>query len=356
MNISRLPYHIQEKSLLKILLASYILMALVLAGLNFGYANHAPAHIADLITWFWHFYENWIKTAYIILGSILTLRLIGKPTKSKMRKNNLKGFILMALFIHIIGPLLFRNPDLYFFAMPLPWTTIPLQLLEPLSSFYQNFQALHGLGMISTTLFFYLFLSLVVFIGTLLKGRRWQCSTLCLFNGFVSEVFAPAFPLIGKSKKLSPKALKFFSFLRWFFLLLSMFFVGYWLLLVTKLIPSTNLTQVYQIEIYKYLLFELLAAMTFWVILSGRAYCHYCPLGTVLALFSRIPSQRIRTDLHQCIQCGKCDLACPLSISIQEKAKQGKPVTDLNCVGCGHCVDICPTKTLGYTTWKRCEK
>jgi len=351
MIITHIPYHIHEKSLLKFLLASYILMALVLAGLNFGYAKQAPAHIANLITWFWHFYENWIKTSYIILGSILTLRLMGNPSQTKMRKNNLKGFILMALCIHIIGPLLFRNSDLYFFAMPLPWTTIPLQLLEPLSSFYQNFQALHGLGMISSTLLFYLILSLVVFIGTLLKGRRLQCSTLCLFNGFASEVFAPALPLIGKSKKLSPRALKFFAMLRWIFLLLSLAFMGYWLLIVNKLIPSTSLVQVYQIEIYKYLLFELLAAMTFWVVLSGRAYCHYCPLGTVLALLSRLASQRIRTDLHRCIQCGKCDLVCPLSISILEKAKQGKPVKDLNCVGCGHCVDICPTKTLAYTTW-----
>ena len=346
-----LYYHFNEKSLLKFLLASYILMALILAGLNFGYARQAPAHIAEIITWWWHFYENWIKTAYIILGSILTLRLIGGPSKSKMRKNNLKGFILMALLIHILGPFLFRNSDLYFFAMPLPWTTIPLQLLEPLSTFYQNFTSLHGIGMISTTLLFYLALSLLIFIGTLLKGRRWQCSTLCLFNGFVSEVFAPALPLLGRSKKLKPPSLKFFALLRWFFFALSLAFVGYWLLILYRQIPTLSLSLVYQMEIYKYLLFELLAAMAFWVILSGRAYCHYCPLGTLLALLSRLASQRIRTDLHRCIQCGKCDLACPMSIAILEKAKLAKPVQDLNCVACGHCVDICPTQTLGYTTW-----
>ena len=346
-----LYYHFNEKSLLKFLLASYILMALVLAGLNFGYARQAPAHIAEIITWWWHFYENWIKTAYIILGSILTLRLIGGPSKSKMRKNNHKGFVLMALLIHILGPFLYRNSDLYFFAMPLPWTTIPLQLLEPLSTFYQNFTSLHGIGMISTTLLFYLALSLVIFIGTLLKGRRWQCSTLCLFNGFVSEVFAPALPLIGKSKKLKSPSLRIFAILRWVFFVISLAFVGYWILIINKLIPSTYLTQVYQIEIYKYLLFELLAAMAFWFILSGRAYCYYCPLGTLLSLVSRLVSQRIRTNLRHCIQCGKCDLTCPMSISILEKAKQGKPVKDLNCVGCGHCIDICPTHTLAYTTW-----
>lgn len=39
-----------------------------------------------------------------------------------------------------------------------------------------------------------------------------------------------------------------------------------------------------------------------------------------------------------------------MSIDIREKAVNGIPVKDIRCVGCGHCVDECPTKNLSYST------
>ncbi len=39
-----------------------------------------------------------------------------------------------------------------------------------------------------------------------------------------------------------------------------------------------------------------------------------------------------------------------MSIDIKSMAQIGNIVTDLRCVGCGHCVDSCPTETLGYST------
>jgi formate hydrogenlyase subunit 6/NADH:ubiquinone oxidoreductase subunit I len=39
-----------------------------------------------------------------------------------------------------------------------------------------------------------------------------------------------------------------------------------------------------------------------------------------------------------------------MNIDIASKAYKGIPVVDSLCVGCGHCVDICPKHTLRYTT------
>jgi len=39
-----------------------------------------------------------------------------------------------------------------------------------------------------------------------------------------------------------------------------------------------------------------------------------------------------------------------MSIDIKSKAELGQPVTNLRCVGCGHCIDSCPEKTLRYST------
>lgn len=338
-----------ELRILKTILWVYIILALVLAGLNYGFVNRTSPEISSFINEFWHFYENWIKTFFIVIGSLLTLRIIGTK-RSIMRKKNLIGFIVAALVLHIVGPLVLNNREVYFFAMPLPWTTTPLQLLYPDSSFYLSRFPIWGAAGISVILIFYICVSVVVLSGTLLFGRRWQCSTLCMFNGFAAEVFAPAIPLLGKSKKMKPTTVKVFSCLRWIFFAVAVFFTAWWILLLSGIPVAGDFQVMSRIEVYKYLSTELLMMLFFWVAFIGRGYCYYCPLGTLLALISRWVGQRIVTNKTQCVQCNRCNIACPMSIDIRGQAETGNAVRSLRCVGCGHCVDACPTKTLSYTT------
>jgi len=58
-----------ELRILKTILWTYIILCLLIAGLNYGYAGRASPSAAAFITWFWHFYENWIKTLFIIVCS-----------------------------------------------------------------------------------------------------------------------------------------------------------------------------------------------------------------------------------------------------------------------------------------------
>lgn len=340
----------KDLTLLKTILWIYIILCFVLAGLNYGVVKSAPEAVGKAIAWFWHFYENWIKTAFIIAASILTLRITNQSKRTTMRKKNLRGFIIAALFVHILSPLLLNNNELYFFAMPLPWTTTPLQLLVEGSSFYTSRFPLWGAAGITSAMIFYVVISVIVVIGTFLFGRRWQCSTVCLFNGFASEVFAPAFPLIGKKKTTKPKTISLLMLLKWVMFALALFFTGYWILLLSGIQPLENYNLIGKIEIYKYLSAELLMMMFFWIAFVGRGYCYYCPLGTVLGFISKISGQKIITSLTKCINCGQCNLACPMAIDLQSKAMKGEPVTSLRCVGCGHCVDACKTNNLSYTT------
>jgi polyferredoxin len=243
-----------------------------------------------------------------------------------------------------------HNNELYFFTMPLPWTTAPLQLLAENSGFYASRAPLWGIAGITSALVFYAVISAVVFLGTLLFGRRWQCSTICLFNGFASEVFTPAFPLIGKKKSIQPNTLRILMIAKWIFLGASALFTAYWILMLLGIPVYKNTELIGNLETYKYLSAELLMMMFFWIAFVGRGYCYYCPLGTVLSFLGKISGQRIRTDLAECIQCNQCNLACPMTIDIKSKAMKGESVSSLRCVGCGHCVDACPTETLSYTT------
>lgn len=347
---------INDLKLLKIILWIYIILCVVIAGLNYGYAGSASAPVADMISKLWHFYENWVKTLFILVGSILTLRIVGKGKTTTMRKKNLRGFLLAALLVHIAGPLLLGNSELYFFTMPLPWTTTPLQLLDASSNFYQSRFPVWGRVGISTALIFFGVYSVIVVIGTLLLGRRWQCSTLCLFNGFAAEVFAPAIPLAGRRKMVKPRTLKMLAAAKWVFLVVSILFSMWWILRLTGRplvgVPET----ISKIENYKYLSTELLTTMFFWVAFIGRGYCYYCPLGTVVGFLSKAAGQKIITNRTNCIQCNQCNLICPMTLDVKAKAQAGKPLKASLCVGCGHCVDICPTKTLAYQTqfldWK----
>ena len=340
----------RELKILKAILCVYIILCIIIAGLNYGYASKATPEVAAFITWFWHFYENWIKTIFIIICSVLTLRIIGASKRTTMRKKNLMGFIIAALVVHIVTPFILGNTELYFFTMPLPWTTTALQLLNSESAFYISRVPVWGAAGITAAFIFYLCFSAIVIIGTLLQGRRWQCSTLCLFNGFAAEVFAPAFPLVRKAKNMSEKKLKIFSVLRWVFLAIALFFTLWWILFLSDVPVGENLNLMGKIENYKYLTTELLMAMFFWVAFIGRGYCYYCPLGTVLGFLGKLAGQKIITDKSNCTECGQCNKACPMTINIKDKAKEGKEVTELSCVGCGHCVDICPTKNLAYST------
>ena len=336
--------------LLKIILWTYIILCFIIAGLNYGYAAKAPQNIAKMITWVWLIYENWIKTLFILAGSFLTLKIVGSSKRTKMRKRNLIGLIIATLAVHIAGPILLNNYELYFYAMPLPWTTTPLQLLDTSSPFYHSTVAAWGPSGVVTALIFFAAISVIIFIGTLLWGRRFQCSTICLFNGFAAEVFAPAMPLLGKQKKLKPRTLAVLYVLRWLFLAIALFFVCCWILYLLGFAISGNIDVITKIETYKYLAGELLMMMFFWIEVTGRGYCYFCPLGTSLSLLALIAGQKITTDNTRCIKCNKCNDACPMSIDIRTKAVDGISVRDIKCVGCGHCVDACPTQNLEYST------
>lgn len=70
-----------------------------------------------------------------------------------------------------------------------------------------------------------------------------------------------------------------------------------------------------------------------------RFFCKYlCPMGAFLALFSKLSFLGIRRDAETCIDCGKCDKACPMNIEVSTATT----VTASECISCNECVNACP--------------
>lgn len=70
-------------------------------------------------------------------------------------------------------------------------------------------------------------------------------------------------------------------------------------------------------------------------------WCRYlCPYGAFLGLASLLSPSRITRNADSCIDCGKCDKACPSMLPVHQLMQ----VRSAECTGCLECVAVCPAK------------
>lgn len=80
----------------------------------------------------------------------------------------------------------------------------------------------------------------------------------------------------------------------------------------------------------------VLVALSFPV---KNLWCRYlCPYGALLGLLAFFSPFQIKRDPKLCINCHKCEAACPASIHITAR----KTVRNSECIGCLECLPVCP--------------
>jgi ferredoxin-type protein NapH len=83
--------------------------------------------------------------------------------------------------------------------------------------------------------------------------------------------------------------------------------------------------------------------------LGSRVWCRFlCPLRAMLGWHSRRGRFAIYTSSHRCIECGTCNRYCEMGIDIRQRAREGLPLQDTECVACGGCIAVCPRYALSF--------
>lgn len=72
-----------------------------------------------------------------------------------------------------------------------------------------------------------------------------------------------------------------------------------------------------------------------------RPFCRYvCPLGAFYSLFNKISFYKYEIDKTKCTSCSACQSKCKMDIKVYEDPNS------LECIRCGECAKICPSKCI----------
>lgn len=86
--------------------------------------------------------------------------------------------------------------------------------------------------------------------------------------------------------------------------------------------------------------FALMVSVLVACVFIFRMFCRFmCPLGALYGLFNKFSFFGIKLEEPKCINCNLCIKHCQMDIH---------HVGDMECISCGECIDVCPTKAISF--------
>lgn len=192
---------------------------------------------------------------------------------------------------------------------------------------------------------FFIFLAIV--LVSLVAGKSF-CSWLCPV-GFISEMVGDFGQKIFRRKIKLPQILDYplrsLKYLLLFFFVYSIFFTMDAVAL--KLFLDSPYNQLADVKMYYFFAdisrfsITVIAILSLASIVIKNFWCRYlCPYGALLGIVSFLSPLRIKRNVDTCIDCDKCNKACPSFINVAK----AKTVLSDECTSCMSCVDACPVK------------
>jgi ferredoxin-type protein NapH len=158
---------------------------------------------------------------------------------------------------------------------------------------------------------------------------RWFCGNLCPRGSFVDFWLAP----ISRKVKIP-------SFLRsmWFRVPIFVALIGF---MVFRIIQTQGIVDKVGMVFVTLCILTTSASIIFGVLIAPRAWCSFCPMGTMQRALGGDKYQ-LKVDKELCVECGKCQKVCPMQLPVNEILD--KP----DCIKCARCVEACPKDALSF--------
>ena len=158
---------------------------------------------------------------------------------------------------------------------------------------------------------------------------RWFCGNLCPRGSFVDFWLAP----ISRKVRI-PSILKSMKIRVPIFIALMGF-------MIFRIINTNGIVDKVGMVFVTLCILTTSIAILFGVIIAPRAWCSFCPMGTMQRILGGRKYQ-LKVDKDLCIECGKCQKVCPMQLPVNEIMQLP------DCIKCGRCVEVCPKEALSF--------
>lgn len=106
--------------------------------------------------------------------------------------------------------------------------------------------------------------------------------------------------------------------------------------------PFSLIADVKMLNFFRYLGTAGIVVIATLVVLSvlvQNFWCRFlCPYGALMGIVSTLSPVKIRRDVRACIDCGKCNKACPSHLPVDKLIQ----IRSVECAGCMECIAVCP--------------
>jgi len=166
-------------------------------------------------------------------------------------------------------------------------------------------------------------------IATGIFRGRWFCGNLCprgSFNDFMLIKFSKGAPI--------PRAFRS-MWLRIPVLIAMMAFMA------VRVIGTEGAIDKVGMVFVSMCLITTAAAVLLGIGFSPRAWCTFCPMGTMQRHIGA-GKHELSFTAEKCTHCNACERACPMQLSVRQMSERP------DCIKCARCVAACPAGALYF--------